>query len=201
MPLVFEGGDTGRCHAASQLAHSDKGTAVAPSTMCLPGICRGHRVWSEKIWSNSARGGWTCQLLKKGHGGFLLAQLRTHSSARGKNFSLITCHLAQVKIRPRDIQGQVGGVCKINVLTQSFIKQDFNVTVIHWQGATLVKDRQRYRDILLVIKASLSKQIGVIKVSQLSGLLPLRTRALDSLHSGRGYLGHLRCRRQCVGIL
>ena len=34
MPLVFEGGDTGRCHAASQLAHSDKGTAVAPSTMC-----------------------------------------------------------------------------------------------------------------------------------------------------------------------
>ena len=34
MPLVFEGGDTGRCHAASQLAHSDKGIAVAPSTMC-----------------------------------------------------------------------------------------------------------------------------------------------------------------------
>ena len=132
---------------------------------------------------------------------FLPAQLRTHSSARGKNFSLITCHLAQGKIRPRDIQGQVGGACKINVSTQSFTKQDFNVTVIHWQGATLVKDRQRYRDILLVIKASLSKQIGVIKVSQLSGLLPLHTRALDSLHSGRGYLGHLRCHRQYVGIL
>ena len=53
---------------------------------------------------------------------------------------------------------------------------------------------------MLVIKASLSKQIGVIKVSQLSGLLPLQTRALDSLRSGRGYLGHLRCHRQCVGI-
>ena len=57
---------------------------------------------------------------------FLPAQLRTHSSARGKNFSLITCHLAQGKIGPRDIQGQVGGACKINVSTQSFIKQDFN---------------------------------------------------------------------------
>ena len=37
----------------------------------VPGICRGHLVWSEKIWSNSERGGWTCQLLKKGHGGSL----------------------------------------------------------------------------------------------------------------------------------
>ena len=67
---------------------------------------------------------------------FLPAQLRTHSSARGKNFSLITCHLAQGKIRPRDIQGQVGGACKINVSTQSFIKQDFNV-------AQLSIDRER----------------------------------------------------------
>ena len=67
---------------------------------------------------------------------FLPAQLRTHSSARGKNFSLITCHLAQGKIGPRDIQGQVDGACKINVLTQSFIKQDFNV-------AQLSIDRQR----------------------------------------------------------
>ena len=67
---------------------------------------------------------------------FLPAPLRTHSSARGKNFLLITCHLAQGKIRPRDIQGQVGGACKINFSTQSLIKQDFNV-------AQLSIDRER----------------------------------------------------------